>query len=123
MSSTPGINSLDSKCFMQDKKQTNNTNAPIATPIDSNKNQTKNNNIPNIKSYNPLTQDLKKQQERLKVAANRVVASNKVSTAADAPFIKSVLPVTSLFSSIKSGVQTSVTAAVKAGKNSSLKVQ
>ena len=34
----------------------------------------------------------------------------------DVPFIKSVLPVTSLFSTIKSGVQTSVTAAVKAGK-------
>ena len=34
----------------------------------------------------------------------------------EVPFMKSVLPVTSLFSTIKSGVQTSVTAAVKAGK-------
>ena len=108
---------------MQDKKQANDINARIATPIDSEKIQTKTNNVPNTKSYNPLTQDLKKQQDRLKVVANRVVASNKGSTATEAPFIKSVLPVTSLFSSIKSGVQTSVTAAVKAGKDSSPKVQ
>ena len=118
MSSIPGMISLDSKCTMQDKKQTNNINTPVATPIGSNKNQTRNNNVPTLKSSNPLTQDLKKQQERLKVAANKVIASNKSSTTADAPFMKSVLPVTSLFSSIKSGVQTSVTAAVKAGKKS-----
>ena len=54
---------------------------------------------------NPLTSDI--------MAYNKKFAAS----AAEAPFMKSVLPVTSIFSSIKSGVQTSVTAAVKAGKN------
>ena len=47
---------------------------------------------------------------------NSMVSYNKGITVPDPPFMKSVLPVTSLFSTIKSGVQTSVTAAVKAGK-------
>ena len=49
-------------------------------------------------------------------ASNSMVSYNKRISVPDAPFMKSVLPVTSLFSTIKSGVQTSVTAAVKAGK-------
>ena len=60
-----------------------------------------------------------KEQDRQKLGSNRMVPSNKGPTTVDAPFMKSVLPVTSLFSSIKSGVQTGVTAAVKAGKKSS----
>ena len=90
-------------------------------PIGSNKNTLRNQtpteiNKTSMKPPKPPPPQQKQQQELQNVNSNNLLSLGKGMAQPDVPFMKSVLPVTSLFSSIKSGVQTSVTAAVKAGK-------
>ena len=82
-------------------------------PIGGNKSLARNHNMAEIKEVNSKPE---KQRDIQNASANSMVSYGKGITPSEVPFMKSVLPVTSLFSTIKSGVQTSVTAAVKAGK-------
>ena len=84
-------------------------------PIGDNKNQNRNQNTSQTKQRG--TPNPSKPSQSINNAnSNSLITYGKGFATPDAPFMKSVLPVTSLFSTIKSGVQTSVTAAVKAGK-------
>ena len=92
-------------------------------PIGSNKNTSRNQTPTEINKTStkppkppPPQQKQQQQQELQNVNSNNLLSLGKGMAQPDVPFMKSVMPVTSLFSSIKSGVQTSVTAAVKAGK-------
>ena len=97
------------------------TGVPIGSKTNTMRNQTSTEiNTAYVKPPKPPpTHQMKatpQQQGLQNVNSNNLLSLGKGMAQPDVPFMKSVMPVTSLFSSIKSGVQTSVTAAVKAGK-------
>ena len=123
MDSRTGNDSTKSKIAATTNKEKHISQNPpkrllTGVPIGSNKNTIRN-DIPveiNKGLMKPPKPPPPQQQEVQNVNPNNLLSYGKGITQPDVPFMKSVLPVTSLFSSIKSGVQTSVTAAVKAGK-------